>query len=154
MVWRWPDGPKSSAWLFARFITSNPALANTPAYEDGAWKAKQFGLPPPHFDGPPEPRVPSRFPTVIWLDRSRPATDPNTWRPPLGGRPWCRDREMSPTQVREMAGAGGAAATAPAHANAATAPEAPTAAALHVPHRRTSPPMVPVGAARVKARLA
>ena len=73
--------------MFARFITSNPARANTPAYEVGAWKAKQFGRPPPHFDVPPEPSVPSRLPTVIWLDRSRLATDLNTSFPPRGGRP-------------------------------------------------------------------
>ena len=87
IVWRWPLAPKSSAWLFARFITSNPARRNTPAYEVGAWKAKQLALPPPHFDGPPEPSVPSRFPTVIWLDRSRGSTALKTDLPPSGGRP-------------------------------------------------------------------
>ncbi len=88
MVWLCPPGPKSRAWLFARFITSNPARVNAPAYEVGAWKAKQFGRPDPHFEGPPDPSVPSRFPTVMSLDRSRGATGLNTDHPPRGGSPW------------------------------------------------------------------
>src|SRR5215213_4627375 len=97
-VCRRPEGPKSFAWLLARFIRSKPAAERSRAYEGGAWNAKQADeVEPAHFDVPPVERVSSRFPQVRSPSRrlfATPASDP---RPPFGGRPYAEPRTVSPT---------------------------------------------------------
>ena len=69
---RWPTVPKSIAWLFARFITVNPASRRSGAYEGGARNAKHDESPgAPHFEEPRFVSVPSRFPQTTSPLRSR-----------------------------------------------------------------------------------
>jgi hypothetical protein len=58
-VEREPAAPKSKAWLFAWLTMSTPVRASVRALPGGAWNAKQLPPPPPHFDTPPDPNVPS-----------------------------------------------------------------------------------------------
>ncbi len=85
-VERSPAAPKSSAWLFATFITSKPAAVMSLAYEGGAWNAKQLA-DPPHFDSGSRESVSSRFPKVTSAARSGPTTGAIESRPASGGVP-------------------------------------------------------------------
>src|SRR5256714_13145604 len=44
-VFWWPAGPKSYAWLFARFTSAKPASLSTPAYDGGERNWKHVVLP-------------------------------------------------------------------------------------------------------------
>ena len=65
-----PTVPKSSAWLFARFITVKPARFRSGAYDGGARNTKHDELSAPHFDSPREVSVPSRLPSTTSPTRS------------------------------------------------------------------------------------
>src|SRR5690242_17863907 len=87
-----PEEPKSFAWLFARFMRSNPAAVRLRANAGGAWKAKQLLEPDPHFEVPPTESVSSRFPQVRSARRRLGATPASESRPPFGGVPYADAR--------------------------------------------------------------
>ena len=86
-VERWPAGPKSSAWLLARFITSKPAPVMSLAYErrrlerEAVGGARRTSIP-----GSRE-SVSSRFPKATSAARSGPTTGAIESRPASGGVP-------------------------------------------------------------------
>src|SRR3954451_24405468 len=97
-VERWPAGPKSSAWLLARFITSKPAAVMSFAKLGGAWNAKQLGEPP-HFVSGSAESVSSRFAKARSAERSGPMTGAMDARPEFGGMPYFEASTVSPTQA-------------------------------------------------------
>ena len=73
----------------------NPACFNQRAYDGGVWNAKQFVLPEPHFDRPPDESVPSRFPSTTSPARSVLTSEKNAL-PPSEGRFGVEPMTMSP----------------------------------------------------------
>ena len=117
--------------MFAWLTTSTPARASVDAFAGGAWNAKQFDDPPPHFDAPPEPNVPSRLSAAKSARRRTEATGASCGQPRSGGRPYDEPSVVSPPQT--IVGPGSCAAAGAA--SAAPISAAPASARVKVPVR-------------------